>query len=265
MEPIYEEAKQKAQQDPMAYVDETSWTEKTDKKWLWVMVTSYVTIYWIAAKRSRECFLNLVGNLTKIIVPDRFSVYKFLEKILRQVCWSHLLRDFQAMIERNNEESKKIGEELLAFGQLMLNKWAKVRDGTMTIVGFRRKYRKFFKEAVREILERGSRCACEKTAATCGELLAMEESLWTFAYYEGMERIEPTNNSSERALRLAVILRKISFGTQSDRGSRYLERMFTIVESCRQQKRNVLDFITQAVSDHRNKSKSKPSLLHYTP
>ena len=66
------------------------------------------------------------------------------------------------------------------------------------------------------------------------------------------EDVEPTNNASERSLRHAVIWRKLSFGTQSSAGSRFVETLLSVIETCRQQKRNVFAFVTEAVQAHFN-------------
>lgn len=105
---------------------------------------------------------------------------------------------------------------------------------------------------VKTLLARGSASACGKTAGVCREILAVEESLWTFA---GRAGVEPTNNAAERAVRHAVCLRKTSYGTASERGSRFVERILTVVASCRQQRRGVLDFLVKAVTGQ------NPSLL----
>src|ERR1700742_725344 len=106
---------------------------------------------------------------------------------------------------------------------------------------------------VRSSLERGPRCACAKTAATCGELLRLWDCLWTFTRVDG---VEPTNNAAERALRHAVIWRRISGGTDSEGGSRFVERMLSVAATCRQQKRNVLDYLERC---HRAKLYGQPS------
>jgi transposase len=110
---------------------------------------------------------------------------------------------------------------------------------------------------VRSSLERGSRCACAKTAATCGELLRLWECLWTFTRVEG---VEPTNNAAERALRHAVIWRRISGGTDSEAGSRFVERMLSAVATCRQQERSVLEYLTSCFEADRH-GHAIPSLL----
>jgi transposase len=94
---------------------------------------------------------------------------------------------------------------------------------------------------VHEQLQTGTACGCAKTAGTCRELLAVEPALWTFVRVEG---IEPTNNAAERALRHAILWRKASHGTDSETGSRFVEKILTVVATCRQQGRNVLECLT---------------------
>jgi hypothetical protein len=121
--------------------------------------------------------------------------------------------------------------------------------------------------------EEGSRCGCAKTGATCFEILKVEEGLWTFAR---LQDVEATNNVAERAMRHAVIWRKISGGTDSPNGSRFVERMFTVDATCRQQGRNVLDYLTACFEATRHgqpipsylppkQKKSQSSLIPPTP
>jgi transposase len=111
----------------------------------------------------------------------------------------------------------------------------------MTRRGFRQSYLGWLRVEVRAILARGAGCGCATTAGVCRELLAVEPALYTFAAVEG---VEPTNNAAERALRHAVCWRKMSFGTDSAGGSRFVERVLTVVATCRQQGRDVLEFLT---------------------
>ena len=89
------------------------------------------------------------------------------------------------------------------------------------------------------LLRRGQENPDRKAAALCRELTKWWPALWTFARIEG---VEPTNNVSERALRPAVLWRKGSFGCESESGSRFAERLLTVVASCRQQSCPPLDF-----------------------
>ena len=111
-----------------------------------------------------------------------------------------------------------------------------------------RRYTTSLREDVLAVLERGRACGCGKTASTCRELLAVEEALWTFVRVEG---VEPTNNRNERMLRLAVLWRKQSFGSQSESGCGFVERLLTVVQTRRLQGRSVLDYLYEALVAHR--------------
>src|SRR6516225_11551519 len=113
----------------------------------------------------------------------------------------------------------------------------------------------------RDDLRRGVECSGAKTAATCRELLAGETHLWTFVRVEG---VEPTNNDAERALRHGVIYRKLSGGTDSEAGSRFVERVLTVVATCRQQDINVLDYLTRCYQSSLM-DQSPPSLVPPEP
>jgi len=102
--------------------------------------------------------------------------------------------------------------------------------------------------AVLDWLGEGTSCADSKTATFCANLLALEPALWTFLYEEG---VEPTNNHGERVLRTGVLWRKNSFGCHSAEGCRFVERILTVVQTLRLQKRPVLDYLAEAVSAHR--------------
>jgi transposase len=162
------------------------------------------------------------------------------------------------MIDRCDVGSA-IGTELLGSSDRLFHWWHKYRDGQMawsTFLGYARPIR----WGVRQALGRGASCASEKTAATCRMLLEGEEHLWTFLRVQGTE---PTNNAAERALRHAVIWRRISGGTASESGSRFVERMLTVVATCRQQGRSVLEYLTSCFEADR-RGRLIPSLLPVT-
>jgi transposase len=138
--------------------------------------------------------------------------------------------------------------------------WHKVRDGTIQRSTFL-PYVAWLRPMVRSSLERGSQCGCAKTAATCGESLRLWDCLWTFTRVAG---VEPTNNAAERALRHAVIWRRISGGTDSEGGSRFVERVLSVAATCRRQNRSVLEYLTGCLRA-RLDGRASPSLLPATP
>ena len=159
------------------------------------------------------------------------------------------------MIDRENDGTE-IGKSLLELSDQLFHWWHRVRDGTLARSSFQ-KYVGPLRHAMREQLERGAECSCKKTAGACRKLLKQESWLWTFVWVEG---IEPTNNDAERVLRHAVLWRKSSGGTDSEAGSRFVERMLSVVATCRQQNRNVLELLT-ACSAARLDGSASPSLL----
>jgi transposase len=256
LEAPYNELAVAVHQADVVNVDETSWRQNRKKTWLWATVTKLFTVFTIAGSRSREVASALLGSQDRQVVgSDRYSVYDYIKACWRQICWSHLARDFQAMIDRGGA-GQGIGERLLALSKQLFRDWHCVRDGTLAWPTFQERMRRLRRD-VKQALEDGPTCGCAKTGATCFEILKVEEGLWTFARVQG---VEPTNNVAERTMRHAVIWRRISGGTDSINGSRFVERMLTVVATCRQQGRNVLDYLTSCF-EARQRSQPGPSLM----
>jgi transposase len=256
LQPVVKQAQDYVQERP-ANVDETGWRQEKKKAWLWVAATRFVVVFAIHLARSRAAFRNLMGeHPTEVVTSDRYSAYSHLPPERRQLCWSHLRRDFQAMIDRN-DAGKPIGEDLLRLADKMLGQWKRVRDGTLSRAEFSDQFLPGLRTEVEATLERGSACGCAKTLTVCMELLRWRQSLWTFAR---VPDVEPTNNAAERTVRHAVCWRKTSYGTASEAGSRFVERILTVVASCRLQARKPLDFLTQCIQAARNGS-PRPSLI----
>lgn len=237
-----EEARAYVQQQPVAFADETGWTERRKKAWLWVMATSLVTVFLIHRRRSREAARELLGQFLGILVSDRWSVYK-IHQGLRQICWAHLARDFQAMSEYRGKVGR-LGKELVRLTLRMLRWWGRVRDGPMTRAEFQRRM-KPLRRRVEYLLQQAVVSGRPRVAGMAWDIAGVHrEALWTFVDVAG---VEPTNNNAERPLRHAVLWRRSSHGTHSEKGSRFVERMLTVRATLRAQHRNVLGYVTQAV------------------
>jgi transposase len=244
------------QQQPVQNVDETSWREKTKRTWLWINTTPLVTLFLVLATRGAKGAQHLLGKTVKSIIgSDRWSGYSWLDPPQRQVCWAHLKRDFQALVERGGE-SERIGRALLEQVEQMFGLWHRVRDGTLSRAEFQTDMQPI-QTRVGDLLREGAALACDKTRRTCENILKLEVALWTFVRVEG---VEPTNNSAERGLRRAVLWRRRSFGTQSEDGSHFVERVLTAVTTLRQQQRDVLDYLTEACAAAM-RGDTAPSLL----
>jgi len=256
-EPVAE-AHTHARKAPVAHVDETGWRQARKKAWLWVMATPWVTLFLIHASRGAEAAQALLKDFAGYLVTDRWCVYNRWSVFLRQLCWAHLTRDFTKISERRGE-SGRIGKELLVECDRMFAWWHRVRDGTLTRSTFA-KYMQPVRKRIEALLDEGTRCGTPRTAGTCGEILKLRPALWTFIAVEG---VEPTNNFGERQIRRAVMWRKTSFGTHSEAGSRFVERIMTTSATLRQQGRNVVEFVMQAI-EARAMGTTPPSLLPAT-
>lgn len=241
----YEEAKAYVQAQPVAHADETGWRQEGKRAWLWTAVSGVVAVFLVHARRSAKAAGELLGAFAGILVSDRWKAYNFFDPSKRQLCWAHLIRAFEGFVELGGQAAR-IGRALLAEADKMFQWWHRVRDGTLSRSSFRT-YMAPVRRRVEALLERGARCRNSKVAGRCKDILKLAPALWTFLRVEG---VEPTNNAAERALRPAVILRKTSYGTQSDAGSRFVERIMTATQTMRLQGRNVVEFVTEAVHAH---------------
>jgi transposase len=237
-----QEAQAYVRQQAYANVDETGWHQMDQRAWLWVAATTLVTVFVVVGTRSAEGLKRLLGESFKGIVgSDRWGAYRGLDPLRRQVCWAHLKRDFQAFVDRGGE-SAIIGNLLLAQVKAMFELWYRVRDGTLSRADFQVAMQPIQAE-VGGLLWIGTLLDHSSTRKTCRNILSLEPALWTFVSQQG---VEPTNNAAERPLRRGVIWRRRSFGTQSEAGSVFVARILTTVSTLRQQKRDVLDFLTEA-------------------
>jgi transposase len=251
--PLYDELCAALPAQAVVNIDESPTKEGRAKAWLWTFVTPRFTVF--AQRTSREAKLLdelLTDRFDGVIGCDRAKMYWRFDRL--QWCWAHLRRDFQAMVDSGHRGAKQVGTGLLEQTGLLFRQWHRFVDGTITRSGLKQTLAPV-RRGVEDLLHRGLRGAHAKTAGTCMELLQHRQWLWTFLDHAG---VEPTNNASERALRPGVIWRKLSFGTQSAAGSRFVETMLSVIETCRQQSRDLLTLLTSAVERSFHGASSTP-------
>jgi hypothetical protein len=253
------EAERYVQRQPVRNADETSWREKGKRRWVWISVTPLVTIFRWLQTRSAAGAKELLGEVVwGLIGTDHYAGYHWLDPRQRQLCWAHLKREFIAWSERTGETAR-IGQALLAIEKQLFILWDRVRDGTLAWADFQVAMQPLMAR-VKTLLQEGVVGADATAQGTCRNLLNREAALWTFVWEPG---VEPTNNAAERPLRRAVLWRRRSFGTQSEAGSQFVERLLTAVTTLRQQRRDVLDYLTAACTAAICKT-PPPSLLPLT-
>jgi transposase len=254
LEEPYKQAHEHVQNAEIIYADETGWSEANKRAWIWVAVTGLVTVFKLNTGRGRKAARKLLGLFQGFLVSDRWAPYR-VHNGKRQLCWAHLLRRFHGFSELRGRAGK-IGRELVSRVGEVFAWYHKVRDGTLLLSTFRRRMVQR-KIEIGNLLIEGEMLRVRPMSGTCKRILAEEEHLWTFVDHEG---VEPTNNNAERALRKGVLWRKVSYGTQSENGSRFVERIMTAAATCQQQERNVFDYLTEACEARRH-GRDAPSLL----
>jgi transposase len=245
----HEEAVAAVRAAAVKHADETSWKLRGRLCWLWTAATAKVVAFLIHARRGAAGLTALLGAaIAGILCSDRWSVYDRVPAKRRQLCWAHLKRDFQKILDRGGS-SVFVGRR----GRLLVKKvfaaWQAFREGQATRAQLQDQLAPLMNRMQRLLLEGAILGEDARVAAFCENLLALEPALWTFAEVEG---VEPTNNFMERLLRRAVLWRKRSFGSWSAAGCRFVERILTVVQTCRLQGKHALDYLQEALVAHRS-------------
>jgi transposase len=226
---------------PALCVDETGWKQAGEKRTLWGAFSEEAAVLRVAPSRHREEAEALLGESEAVVSSDRWWAYDHLDPARRQVCWSHLLRDFRFHAEGLTHQ-KEFGEACLRIAEEVFCAWREFQGS-----GDRRQLRRRVRP-----LERKLRALCEqgkrKSAKTrfhrglARNLLKVWPALWTFVEVDG---VEPTNNRAERGLRHAVIYRKLSQGSRCERGALSTERLLSAAVSCRLQGRSLFAYLIE--------------------
>jgi transposase len=242
--PVDEAWKSVADAD-VKHTDGTTWLQSGIVLSLWTIATAVATVFKIVANGRAATLKPLYGELRGILVSDRATALNFWSMERRQICWAHLLRKFVSFEERAGPAGA-FGRELLDYAGIVFEYWDDYRAGRLSRDVFRA-WMMPVREQVEALLERIAASGMRPLAGSCEDILVHRAALWTFVDRDG---VEPTNNHAERELRAFVLWRKRSFGTQSERGNRFAERLMTIAHTARKQKTNVLEFLTACCVAH---------------
>lgn len=244
--PAYRQVRRAVRRSKHAGVDETGWKLRDKSRWIWTAATPRATLYHLGRSRSKRDLHRLVGHgYSGIVTSDRWRTYKVCAH--RQLCWAHLQRNLEGLALRGTDAAG-FARWGLAECARIFDAWQALKCGELDRQGLQQKLAPI-RARLGRLIARGAEGSDRKVAAFCRDMKAHWDALWTFASEEG---VEPTNNAAERALRRAVLWRKCCFGSQSGRGLRFVERMLTITETCRQNHANVLEYLTRAIVAHRH-------------
>jgi len=240
--PAVAQVKAEVEKSAAVNADETGWRQKGEMHWLWTAATPDAAFFVLAPDRGHAALDTLFSRtLEGVLMSDRWVAYERFEVEKRQLCHAHLRRDFQAAIDRGGQ-AKPVGQRLLDESNRMFKLWHAFTRAEMdrsALAAAMEPVKAAWEDAVLAAIESSDR----KLAALGADLWNHWDALWTFVAADG---VEPTNNEAERTLRPAVTWRKCCFGTQSDRGSQFVARMMTVVQTARRRGVNPLDWLERA-------------------
>jgi transposase len=244
---------------PAAHLDETSWRQRGIMHWLWIAVTAQFECFAVNRRRGKDQLLRwFPKGFAGVIHCDRWRPYEMFGR--RQLCWSHLERDLQAIVDRNGAGGPS-AVVALAGADAMFRTWHHCKAGAITraVLGEgTAAYRVQFHDFCRRGRDQD---ADPKWRSLGGDLLRQWDSIFRFIDTEGLE---PTNNTAERDLRGAVIWRRTTQGTRTEEGSLFVSRVLTAAGTCKIQKRSVLEYFREALLAFRG-GDSVPGLLPWAP
>ena len=240
------ELREAIRQAEVVHADETTWRLQGAQQWLWVAASALLGCYRIDPSRSQQAAKALLGeDFGGFVVSDRYAAYHFLDVLQQQLCWCHVIRQLVEISQRSGASGRR-GRQLVALARQVIavhRQFLAENYDAAWLAGELEPLR----EQIRGLLEQCAAGRHQRTANLAAGLLDEYEALWTFADVP-QAHIAPSNNAAERAVRHAVLMRKIQGGTQSDRGSRWIERIQSVRETCRLQRRPVLAWLTQAAN-----------------
>jgi len=225
------------------HFDETSWRNRGKNGYVWVASTSQAVCFKIDAHRSREAFLNFVGKLSPgPVVTDRYAVYNGVSED-HQYCLAHLIRDFCKYGERKGNDGE-IGQSIEKALRESCRVHRRYKRKEISLKSRDCRLRHLRKRLENNLID-GLAGGSDDLAKFCENILDRFENLWAFAKFPD---VDPTNNLAERDLRKIVLWRKKSYGTRSDRGQRYVERISTVCGTLKRVGENIFEFLKEAVS-----------------
>jgi transposase len=240
--PAYEAISREVLRAKVVYLDETGWRESAQNHFVWVASCVNAVFYRIDPRRNREARDKLLGKkYRRPTVTDRYGVYDDLAGA-HQYCLAHFDRDLEGFSEKEGYD-REWALKAITILDKVFDHWHRYKEGIITRLQLKHRCR-----APREDLEdllivggwyesRSSR----RLRRFCQDIFKRFDWLWTFLRVEFME---PTNNRAERDLRKLVLWRKKSFGTKSDRGERFVERIKTVAMTLHRQKRSLFGYLT---------------------
>jgi len=236
----YEEVVAAIKAESVVAADETGHKIAGKRGWIWLALSSMYAVFFARASRSKRVAQEILGaSFAGILISDRYNAYTWVSR--RQLCWAHLIRDLHKLADAGGLAGL-FACPMLIYVQKMFSVWHRFRDGEIDRTQLRIEMLPIRSE-IEKRLEQGQTTPLAE--ALCKSLCHLKSALWAFIDHEG---VEPTNNDAERTVRQYVIWRKTSFGTQGEKGNQFVERILTVVGTCKRQNRGVFDYLSNLMT-----------------
>jgi hypothetical protein len=248
---VYTDLMESLKKARVLYIDETGWKVDGLRWWLWVFVNAKVTIYQATASRGGKVAADILGsNFLGTVVADFYAAYNRLPG-KAQKCLAHLFRELAVCAARESPAFLRFRDRVTRILKKAIA--LRSRRGEMS----EKRYRRRVEEIRRRLAEsRRGRSKDPDVERLKDRMSIYHDELLTFLEERD---VEPTNNRAERALRPAVVARKISNGNRTEHGAEAHAILMSIIQTCRQQGTNILDF-GMALLSARNTGKPEPVL-----
>ncbi len=259
--PTYEKYCSEIQKASYLHCDESGANKMGKKYWAWSFSNKDLSILKIEQSRGKKVLQKMLADFKGTIISDRFSAYNFFQKNQRQICWSHLLRDFKRFASSSNLKVAEIGSKLLQAGRflfkilknfkesvLKINKAPPHKIEELTTYYYSRLLKQgdviksFINNQLSKVLSLNE---AEHASRVAKRILSCEQMMWKFL--SNIFIIEPTNNFAERQIRNFVIYRKNSFFVWSDRGSEFVERMHSLFMTSKLRSQNPFENLQRII------------------
>ena len=245
--PIHQALHREIKYAPIVHVDETSHHRNTLAKtqWIWLASTGDTVFQKIMSSRRQECAQHILGKkFTGIAITDQCASYNWIDPLKHQFCWAHIIRNLQKMADYSGKGlTALIGEKLVLMCQSVFRIQHRYEQDQLTVHQYQKRMHRL-RRSFNMLLQKGTKVPCKRYVGRCEFILKHEPSLWVFL--SGPD-IPLTNNEAERCIRGSVILRKISYGTSSERGDQFRSRVLSVVETCKKRKLSALAVISNIV------------------
>ena len=257
VEAPYAELEESLPTQPVLNSDETGSRTNGEKRWVWVLCSSWFVFYHIASSRGVEVLVELLGEaFAGILCSDRCPTYLSYHRGLAQFCWAHLQRTLKGIAEfASTEDAVHFARDMLSAVERLFGLWYQFRGeagpGERLLTGSELIQQSIpIQKKICRLAEKFLDSDDREVRNLAYAFFVHWDKLFTFIEQQG---VEPTNNVSERAMRLFVLIRKITYGNRSARGEVALARLLTVTQTCKLQERPLFSYLLTAVHCHRRR------------